>query len=454
MLSDGGGIKAVVSGYIARHNLLDKGATYIVALSGGADSVALLTLLLDLGYRVEAAHCNFHLRGAESDRDENFVAELCRRRGVALHLAHFDTHAYASLHGVSIEMAARRLRYAYFDGLRKSVGAAGVCVAHHRNDSVETVLMNLIRGTGIRGLAGIRPVNGRILRPLLCLSRSDIEAYLHSVGQDFVTDSTNLVADVVRNKIRLEVLPLLAAINPNVIDTIQRTSDNVSEALKVFDAAVAASVDRVCTAAGGRLIVNAERLMSEPSPECVLFEILKDKGFSPQQAGQICGCVSAPSGRVFASPSHELLVDRGHIIIDERRRQLPPLVIPEPGTYVMADGRRVSVARTPGDGGFAVPRGGLKAAADAASVGFPLTLRPVAPGDRFVPFGMKGSRLVSDYLTDLKVNLFDKRAQLILVSADGTPVWLVGRRTDNRCRITPQTAEALVVSVSRQESAV
>ena len=351
-------------------------------------------------------------------------------------------------------MAARRLRYAYFDDLRKSVGAAGVCVAHHRNDSVETVLMNLIRGTGIRGLAGIRPVNGRILRPLLCLSRSDIEAYLHSVGQDFVTDSTNLVADVVRNKIRLEVLPLLAAINPNVIDTIRRTSDNVSEALKVFDAAVAASVGRVCTAADGRLIVDAERLMSEPSPECVLFEILKDKGFSPQQAGQICGCVSAPSGRVFASPSHELLVDRGRIIIDERRRQLPPLVIPEPGTYVMADGRRVSVARTPVDGGFAVPRGGLKAAADAASVGFPLTLRPVAPGDRFVPFGMKGSRLVSDYLTDLKVNLFDKRAQLILVSADGTPVWLVGRRTDNRCRITPQTAEALVVSVSRQESAV
>ena len=213
-----------IDAYIKKYNLLKTNNLYLVALSGGADSVTLLLLLKEHGFNVHAAHCNFHLRGAESDRDETFCVELCRGLGVELHRAHFDTREYAELHKVSIEMAARELRYNWFAQLCKDIDAAGVCVAHHRDDSVETVLLNLVRGTGLRGLTGIKAKSEQtmtcrhnpqkqsklvVLRPLLCVSRAEIEDFLVKRGQKYVTDSTNLEADVQRNKIRLQVLPVL-----------------------------------------------------------------------------------------------------------------------------------------------------------------------------------------------------------------------------------------------------
>ena len=181
-----------VSQYIEEKHLLQPGDKVLVALSGGADSVALLRVLLRLGYVCEAAHCNFHLRGEESLRDEQFVRELAARLDVPLHVIHFDTNEYAASHGVSVEMAARELRYGWFGQLRRECGARVVAVAHHRDDSVETFLLNLVRGTGINGLQGIRPVNGEVVRPLLCVSRAEILEYLASLGQAYVTDSTNL----------------------------------------------------------------------------------------------------------------------------------------------------------------------------------------------------------------------------------------------------------------------
>ena len=198
-------MKGKVSDFIGKHQLLSHEGLHLVALSGGPDSVALLLVLRELGYKIEAAHCNFHLRGEESDRDEEFVKSLCNKLDIPFHIIHFDTREYATLHQVSVEMAARDLRYGYFRQLCQDIGAASVCVAHHRDDAVETLLMNLLRGSGIHGLTGIRPKNGAIVRPLLCVSREEIEQYLHSIGQDYVTDSTNLVNDVMRNKIRLEV---------------------------------------------------------------------------------------------------------------------------------------------------------------------------------------------------------------------------------------------------------
>ena len=171
-----------VSDFIAKHQLLSHDDLHLVALSGGADSVALLRILQQLDYRIEAAHCNFHLRGAESDRDEAFVVSLCKKWGVPIHIIHFDTREYANIHQVSIEMAARDLRYGYFRQLSQDIGATTVCVAHHRDDAVETVLMNLLRGSGIHGLTGIRPKNGLIVRPLLGVCREEIEQYLHSIG--------------------------------------------------------------------------------------------------------------------------------------------------------------------------------------------------------------------------------------------------------------------------------
>ena len=230
-----------VRNFIGNNRLLTKEGLLLVALSGGADSVTLLRVLLALGYRVEAVHCNFRLRGDESDRDEQFVKNLCQMHSVPLHLIHFDTAEYASLHQVSIEMAARELRYCYFDQLRQDIDAETVCVAHHRDDAVETFLMNLLRGAGIHGLTGIRPRNGHIVRPLLCVSRQEILQYLDSIGQDYATDSTNLQPDVLRNKLRLQLIPLLEQLSPGASDNIARSATYLSEAEKVYNASCNAS---------------------------------------------------------------------------------------------------------------------------------------------------------------------------------------------------------------------
>lgn len=436
-----------VASYIARHNLLDKAGRHIIALSGGADSVALLLILSGLGYDVEAAHCNFHLRGEESDRDEDFVKSLCQSRAVPLHLVHFDTVGYASLHKVSIEMAARQLRYNYFEQLRRDIGAADICVAHHRDDSVETVLMNLVRGTGLRGLTGIRPVNGHIKRPLLCLSRQDIECYLASVGQPYVTDSTNLVDDVVRNKLRLNVIPLLKEINPAFSENVSRAAAHVTDAVTMLDAATVEAIKKVVKDYDGGAAVDINKLKSEPSPAYLLYEILRQYGFCPAQTEQIHANLDAPSGRVFSSQSHELLIDRGRLLIERNIPAIQPQKIIEDGTYVLKSGGRLKVSMQPIDNSFVLSRSSDTACLDADKIAFPLTLRPAAEGDRFVPFGMKGTKLVSDYLTDRKYSLFRKRRQLVLTDASGRIVWLVGERPDNRFRITEESRRALVMTI-------
>ena len=409
--------------------------------------MALLLILSGLGYDVEAVHCNFHLRGEESDRDEDFVKSLCQSRAVPFHLVHFDTLSYASLHKVSIEMAARQLRYNYFEQLRRDIGAADICVAHHRDDSVETVLMNLVRGTGLRGLTGIRPVNGHIKRPLLCLSRQDIERYLASVGQPYVTDSTNLVDDVVRNKLRLNVIPLLKEINPAFSENVSRAAAHVSDAVTMLDAATVEAIKKVVKDYDGGVAVDIDKLKSEPSPAYILYEILRQYGFSPAQTEQIHANLDAPSGRIFSSQSHELLIDRGRLLIDRNIPAIQSQKIIEDGTYVLKSGGRLKVSMQPIDNSFVLSRSSDTACLDADKIAFPLTLRPVAEGDRFVPFGMKGTKLVSDYLTDRKYSLFRKRRQLVLTDASGRIVWLVGERPDNRFRIMEESRRALVMTI-------
>ena len=446
-----------VQAYIEEHQLLHHDGRYLVALSGGADSVALLLLMLEMGYYVEAAHCNFHLRGEESDHDEQFVVQLCESRGVVLHRAHFDTREYARLHHVSIEMAARTLRYRYFEQLFQDLQMDGICVAHHRDDSVETLLMNLIRGTGLRGLQGIRPRSQSILRPLLCVSRKDIEQYLQAKGQTFVTDSSNLIDDVVRNKIRLNIIPMLLDINPSAVEHIQQTSEYVSRALEVYDDAIGHQRQQAVVAqTEHRLVLDAECITSEP----LLFEILKDYGFNRSQVEDIyerlC-CAEDAVGRCFPADDFTLVIDRGQIIVEQNKEPMKVLVIPEEGNYNLGGYESdndilplrarpnisVMLFSRPADFMPSKERGLVHL--DAALVKFPLKLRTVAEGDWFVPFGMTGRKLISDYLTDRKVNLLDKRKALVVCDATNAVLWLVGYRTDNRFRVSETTERILQI---------
>ncbi len=442
------------------HELFVYGGKYIVALSGGADSVSLLFVLKhlehELGIGVEAAHCNFHLRGAESVRDEEFCKQLCERLSVPLHLIHFDTQAYADLHRVSIEMAARDLRYGYFENLRRDIEAQDICVAHHRDDSVETVLLNLVRGTGLRGLRGIQPRNGNIIRPLLSLSREDIVQYLDALGESYVTDSTKRHNDVKRNKIRLDVMPLLRELNPSVSQSIFESSLRVGEALKVFDEAMKQSIADVTATSPSHhltispphhLVISVERLKKQPSPEYTLHEILSSYGFTSAQIEQIYGSLDTCSaGKIIASDSHELAFDRGSLLVQPRTNVADTarsMRIPETGTYVFCDSLKIKVAAEDCGDDYVPSRAADCVCLDASDIKFPLTLRHIEQGDRFVPFGMNGMKLVSDYLTDRKKNVFEKRAQLVVTDAQQRIVWLVGERTDNRFRISKETSKAL-----------
>ena len=423
-----------VKDYIKKHKLLSLSDLYIVALSGGADSVALLLLLDEMGYKVHALHCNFHLRGEESDRDERFCEDLCLKKNIPFHRIHFDTLMYAETHKMSVEMAARELRYRYFEQLRKDIGAEGICVAHHQDDTVETVLLNLVRGTGLRGLTGIQPRNGAILRPLLCVTRTEIEAYLATKQQDYVTDSTNLETDFVRNKIRLQVVPLLRQLNPAVSENIVRTAEHLTEAQKVLDTVV--------DTYKGSNQLDLCALQQVGSAEYIVFEWLKQYGFNGSQVQQV---ISAETGSIFSSPTgYEVLKDRGRLLVEPTIMAFTPIRIPEEGTYVLPDDRRLNVRRS----NPFVSKDSHEATLDARQVRFPLTVRRVEEGDWMIPYGMTGRKLLSDLMTDLKMSLFDRRRQLVVVDAQGAVVWAIGLRTDHRCRVTDATQEVIAIKIN------
>ena len=448
--------------FIVSEHLLRVDALYLVALSGGADSVALLLCLKELGYHVEAVHCNFHLRGEESLRDEQFCEDLCQRENIPLHKVHFDTQAYADLHKVSIEMAARELRYRYFFQLKEALGADGVCVGHHKEDSVETILINLVRGTGLSGLMGIRPRNHDVIRPLLCVTRQEIEDYLRQQAVSFVTDSTNLIDDVVRNKIRLNVLPLLSEINPSVTDAILTTSNHLSEVDAIVQESLKTALGKAVSFINSATQVSSNSLSNEPfqldlsvvrafpSPSYLLFYILKPLGFSSSQIAEMVSHLDGQTGQLWYSPSHELTHDRGVFMVLPREEAEPrQLVIPETGRYVYDEQlslRLTERALTPSSN-VSFSKVPTVVDLDASSIRFPLTLRRVAEGDRFTPLGMRGTQLMSDFLTNLKCNRFEKRNQLVLLDATGTILWVLGLRINDRFKLTPQSTSCLQIEI-------
>lgn len=431
--------------------ILDKTGLYLSALSGGADSTALLLMLLDRGYNVEAVHCNFHLRGAESDRDEEFCRRLCEDKGVKFHVVHFDTFAYAEVHHLSIETAARQLRYNYFFSLAHDIGAKGICVAHNKNDQAETMLMKLVRGAGIHGLAGMKPVTHNsfrgddflVLRPMLGISRDEIERFLRSRNQSWVVDSTNLETDATRNKFRLEVFPLLESINPSVIDNIAGACGKLADVAAVYDHSINDSIKRLVKGTND-IRIDIEQLLGEISPESVLYEIMTRYGFNGSQALDVFNHIHGVSGRIWKSPSHQLAIDRGFIVVaplDDRGKT--NFIIPEDGTYIISPSKKLRIQTVEWSQRNRIPREHAVVCLDRSKVSFPLCVRTCESGDRFVPFGMRGSKLVSDFLTDNKLSVIDKNRQLVLCDATGCILWIIGLRPDNRFRITSETTSAL-----------
>lgn len=430
-------IKTVKS-YISENIPLSGTDKILVGLSGGADSVALLDILLQLEYDCVACHCNFQLRGAEAVRDRNFAYETARKLGVTFYETVFDTNKYAAEKKISIEMACRELRYEWFEKLRCELGARWIAVAHHRDDSVETMLMNLIRGTGIAGLCGIQPVYGKVIRPLLSLSRKDIEDYLSFRQLSYVVDSTNQEDNYTRNKIRLHVLPLLQSVNSAVPETMIRTMEHLKEVAAVYQHSIAEQKGKVLIKKEEETYIRIEELLQQPSPKALLFEIVREYGFLSSQIDDIWESLEAHSGKEFLSAGYRLIKDRDMLILTSKNTETG---ISFEITENMS-GINIPVALKfafiSNDGNYQIPRDRNIACFDAAKLKFPLTVRHWKKGDRFTPFGMKGSKKLSDYFNDHKYSNIDKEKAWLLCSGDEI-IWLIGERISEKMRVKCET---------------
>ena len=428
--------QAKVERFIQRHGLLTGKRLVLVGLSGGADSVALLGVLVRLGYPCRALHCNFHLRGAESDRDEVFARQFADSLGVPFVKVDFDTRGYAAIYQESIEMAARSLRYRWFEEQRQAFDAEAIAVAHHRDDSVETLLMNLLRGSGIRGLGGIRPRNGQVVRPLLAVSRAEIEEWLQTQGWDYVTDSSNLSDAYTRNFIRLRVLPLLEQLNPAARETIARSAAHLSAAEQLYAYTVEEARKAVFVTADS---LSIEALMRYPSPETLLYEWLRPLGFSRIVVGELFESLKGLSGKQFYSATHQVLKDRDRLYIAplQEPSAWQPIEIPV-ATGELTQPLRLSFQLMERTSDFQLERASDTAYFDAEKLPGRLTLRLPQTGDWFVPFGMRGRKKLSDFFADQKMNRWEKLRQPLLCAGESI-VWVVGRRADDRFRVGEET---------------
>ena len=423
-----------VKEFIEKEDLFSKQDKILVALSGGADSVALTRILITLGYHCEAAHCNFELRGEESDRDEDFVRNFCRSLNIKCHSIHFETRRYAAQQSISIEMAARELRYNWFSKICEESDCQVVAVAHHKDDSVETMLLNLIRGTGINGLLGIRPKNGNVVRPLLCASRQEVVEYLHRMNQTYVTDSTNLEDEYTRNKIRLNLLPLMEEINPSVKDGLVKTASYLNDISKVYQQAIKESIDRIFITPEKE--ISIEKLMNEPAPQALLFEVLSPLGFNSTQVEEVYGSLNGQPGKRFISSQWQVVKDRDLLLIERVKtaNDKPQIIFEE-----------VLLTKE-----FVIPKDKNTACFDANKFKGVISIRKWEKGDYFIPFGMKGKKLVSDFMTDSKFSLLKKEQQWVL-SCNDQIAWLIGERTDNRFRIDDSTQKVIIAKLGKQE---
>lgn len=425
---------------------------YLVALSGGADSVCLLLTLLAQGKVGAAAHCNFHLRGAESNRDEAFVRQLCAEKQVRLFVANFDTHAEVNRTGESIEMAARRLRYEWFAQLIARENYEGVAVGHHQEDNAETLLLNLIRGTGMQGLQGMQRMSYKqgfcIFRPLLNYTKSDILSYLQSQHQGYVTDSTNADTHYKRNKIRHEVLPLLQSMNPQVVGALNQMAQYLTEANGIYQLGLQQLYAQCglepVPQHGAYKQLQRKALLQQLQQTTILRELTAPYGFT---LTQIADALQMRTGGLVVNDKGLITSTPTHFIVGPLPKTMEPKVIKKPlsgsqSRMVVMDDCVLEMNLMPIDAlkSWRCEKNELNI--DVDTIKGPLVLRSIQQADRFRPFGMKGTQLVSDYLTNQHCSRLDKLTACVLTDAQGI-LWLVGHRADNRTCLSDKTQQVL-----------
>jgi len=430
--------------YLSKECHVSPSDRILVTVSGGSDSMCLLHLLLQLRMDIAIVHCNFQLRGHESDEDENFVRQQAEKFSIPCFVKRFNTSEYAQTTGVSIQETARELRYAYFEHIRQTHRYHWVATAHHADDSIETFFINLIRGTGLKGITGIKPVNESVIRPLLFAFREEIEQYCNENQIPFRTDSSNLSDKYLRNYLRHHIIPALEQLNPAFRSTMLRNMANFQQAAKIYQHYVRHELHQMAQyQPDGMITFSINKITQQPSPALALLELLQPFGFSPDTCNEILRTLEGETGKEFFSTTHRLVRDRNQLVIAPLAEDQNVKFYIEKNSKTVTLPIQLNLMEYNASD-YTIKDNPNIAALDADKITFPLLLRHWQKGDYFVPLGMKNFKKLSDFFIDLKLSRIQKDRAWILANGQDI-VWIVGLRIDDRYKITPQTKNILEI---------
>ncbi len=434
--------------YINEKKLFTKGDKLLLAFSGGADSVCLAEFLLRGGYDFSLVHINFQLRASASDNDQQFCEQYAEKNNLKIHICKFDTLEFAKQNKFSIEEAARELRYDKFRELAKEQNYSRILTAHHADDNIETLLINFTAGTGIRGIAGIQPLNGIIARPLLFASKQMLLNYCETNNIQFCTDQSNNDERFIRNKIRHKILPVLRELNPSLTDTSVRNFENFSEAKIIYNNAVEAIKKDVCKkTAEAELLIDIQKLSAIETPKTILYEILYPYGFSVSTIKDVYQSIKAESGRVFHSKKYTLLRDRKKFEL-RLKTQSEQEVILLKSVDCEELGKLPFSLEVLSKSQVSYNKGNSKTVfVDLEKLKFPLIYRSVKNGDKFRPLGMRGKKLLSKYFIDNKFSYFQKQEARVLCDSNDDIIYLIGSRLSDDYKITETTSKVLKITL-------
>lgn len=427
------------------NNIAIKESKTLLAVSGGVDSVVLVHLYNSIGLDFGIAHCNFNLRGKESNEDEEFVKNLAISLNIDFHVTSFQTLKIAKSNGISIQMAARDLRYNWFEHIRATNGYHYIATAHHKGDVVETVLFNLTKGAGLEGLHGIKAVINKLVRPLLFASRIEIESYAKQHDITWREDSSNTLVKYSRNKIRRQVIPILEEINPKAQDSIYNTSEKIKEVELFLKYNLDKLRNEIVDLQNDNSIVNVKSLMNIPGYKYILFQILKPFGFTYSQAIAIANNFEGLSGKLFYSRSHVVNVDRGKLIVSSSEKKRTNEIIEEDQNKYNFGDLSISTNSFPKKE-YTIEHNNNILAIDKSKLLFPLEIRHWEKGDVFQPLGMDGKKKLSDFMIDAKIPV-NLKNQIRVILSGGDIVGILEHRLDNRFKITEKTQEVFEIRV-------
>ncbi|EHQ25738.1 tRNA lysidine(34) synthetase TilS [Mucilaginibacter paludis] len=428
--------------FIAQNQLFTQNDRLLVAVSGGRDSVVLAHLLKQAGFNFGIAHCNFQLRIDEAQAEQAFTSQLADALTVPFHTISFDTQTYARQNGISTQMAARDLRYTWFEQIRNEHGYSYIAVAHHQNDSVETILLNLTRGTGIAGMHGILPQNGYLVRPLLFLNRDEIDTIVDQNGLHFMEDSSNASSKYARNKIRHQVIPPLKELNPKLEETFDRNMERFRELELLLNHQLEQLKQQMMVQVGDEIHLHISAVKSLYPQRLLLYGLLHPYGFSEPVIEDVMASLDKHAGRVFESQGFVLLLDRDKLILSKRRERPGPVLIHQNDHEVYYSQFKITLLHD--DSPLIIRDNPMALSANADKLIFPLTIRSWQEGDYFCPMGMKGKKKLSDFFVNEKIPLHQKDQIPILINGNGEVIWIAGHRPDERYKVSEHTEKVII----------